>query len=119
MIDEAALRRMKPNAYLINTARGGLVDEAALVRALQEGWIAGAGLDVLTEEPPAPDNPLLAMENVIVTPHNAFTSEPAIRELAYKAALHVAQALRGEPVDNIVNPSVLTQNNYRLSSGNS
>ena len=116
MIDEAALRRMKPTAYLINTARGGLVDEAALAHALTAGWIAGAGLDVLTEEPPSPDNPLLALDNVIVTPHAAFYSEPAIHELAYKAALHVAQALRGEQPDNIVNPAVLNQDNFRLAA---
>lgn len=115
MIDEAALRRMKPSAYLINTARGGLIDEAALIRAVREGWIAGAGLDVLTQEPPDPDNPLLSLDNVLVTPHAAFYSEMSIPELAYKAALHVAQALGGETPDNIVNPTVLEQENCRLS----
>jgi len=117
MIDEAALRRMKPTAYLINTARGALVDEVALVTALREGWIAGAALDVLSEEPPSPTDPLLALDNVLITPHAAFYSEPAIQELAYKASLHVAQALRGERPGNIVNPLVLEQENYRLKAG--
>ncbi|MFN2203538.1 MAG: C-terminal binding protein [Caldilineaceae bacterium] len=116
MIDEAALRQMKPTAYLINTARGALVDESTLLRALAEGWIAGAGLDVLASEPPETDNPLLSLDNVIVTPHAAFYSQAAVEELAYKASLHVAQALRGERPDNIVNPSVLKRDNYRLAT---
>ncbi|HZR02035.1 MAG TPA: D-2-hydroxyacid dehydrogenase, partial [Burkholderiales bacterium] len=76
LIDEAALRRMKRSAILINTARGGLVDEAALVRALKEKWIAGAGIDVLTNEPPRSGNPLLDLRlpNLIVTPHIAWAS---------------------------------------------
>jgi D-3-phosphoglycerate dehydrogenase len=62
---------MKPTAVLINTSRGPVVDEAALIRALREGWIATAALDVFEQEPPAADNPLLAMEHVVVTPHSA------------------------------------------------
>jgi D-3-phosphoglycerate dehydrogenase / 2-oxoglutarate reductase len=114
MIDADALRRMKPTAYLINTARGAVIDEDALLRALSERWIAGAALDVLSEEPPDPDHPLLSLDNVIITPHAAFYSETSIHELAYKAALHVVQALRGERPDNIVNPEVLSQENCRL-----
>ena len=114
MIDEHALRRMKPNAYLINTSRGALIDEDALLRALSEGWIAGAALDVLTAEPPPPENPLLRLDNVIITPHAAFYSETSIQELAYKASLHVVQALRGEQPANIVNPQVLGQANCRI-----
>jgi D-3-phosphoglycerate dehydrogenase len=71
LIGEPQLRRMKPTAVLINAARGPVVDEAALIRALQEGWIAGAGLDCFEEEPPSRDNPLLKMENVVLTPHSA------------------------------------------------
>jgi len=71
LIGEPQLRRMKPTAVLINAARGPVVDEAALIRGLQAGWIAGAGLDCFEEEPPAPDNPLLKMENVVLTPHSA------------------------------------------------
>jgi phosphoglycerate dehydrogenase-like enzyme len=69
LIGEKELRRMKPTAVLLNTSRGPVVDEAALVRALQERWILAAGLDVLEEEPPAADNPLLRMDNVVLTPH--------------------------------------------------
>lgn len=114
LIGEAELREMKTTAFLINTSRGGLIDEAALIKALQEGWIAGAALDVLQDEPPPPEHPLLHMDNVIVTPHAAFYSETAIRELAERAASHVAQTLRGEDPDNIVNPEVLKQSNCRL-----
>jgi len=75
LIGERELRRMKPSSILINTARGPIVDEPALVRALTEGWIAAAGLDVLEDEPPAPDNPLLKLENTVITPHAAGFSD--------------------------------------------
>ena len=113
LIDERALRLMKPTAYLVNTARGAIINEDALYQALTEGWIAGAALDVLTEEPGAPGHPLLALDNVIVTPHAAFYSGTAIEELEQKAAEHVAQVLRGEVPTNIVNPAVMEQPNYR------
>jgi D-3-phosphoglycerate dehydrogenase len=77
LVGEAQFRLMKPTAYFLNNGRGKVVDEAALIRALQEGWFAGAGLDVLELEPPAPDNPLLAMDNVILTPHMASASDYA------------------------------------------
>ncbi|HET6172732.1 MAG TPA: C-terminal binding protein [Gaiellales bacterium] len=114
LIGEQALRGMKPSAYLINTSRGALVDEAALQRALTEGWIAGAALDVLGQEPPRPDHPLLALGNVIATPHAAFYSETAIAELETKAARNVAAVLRGEVPVNLVNPAVLELPAYRL-----
>ncbi len=114
MIGERELRLMKPAAYLINTARGAIVDEAALVRALREGWIAGAALDVLVTEPPDPASPLLALDNVIVTPHVAFASASSIEDLRARAAEHVVQALRGEVPSNLVNPAVLEQPNCRL-----
>ena len=117
MIGREALRRMKPSAFLINTARGAVIDEPALLEALQHGWIAGAGLDVLVREPPDPDDPLLALPNVIVTPHAAFYSEPAIAELEHKAAERVADALRGQIPTNVVNPAVLAQDNLRLRVG--
>ncbi len=113
LIDEAALRRMKPNAVLINTSRGAIVEETALLRALTEGWIAGACLDVLAQEPPAADQPLLALPNVIVTPHAAFYSQASIAELQRKAAANVADVLQGRRPQHIVNREVLGQANCR------
>jgi D-3-phosphoglycerate dehydrogenase len=113
MIGEAQLRRMQPTAWLINTSRGALVDEAALVRALDEGWIGGAALDVLASEPPAADHPLLGRQNAIITPHVAFASAEAVVELRRRAAEHVACVLRGKRPPHIVNPAVLDQPNLR------
>jgi D-3-phosphoglycerate dehydrogenase len=106
---------MKPTAYLVNTARGLLVDEDALYHALTENWIAGAALDVLLVEPADPRHPLLQLENVIVTPHAAFYSEESIVDVRYRAASNVAQVLRGEVPSNLVNPAVLSQSNCRLA----
>jgi len=97
LVGERELRMMKPSAYLINTARGPIVSEAALVRALQEGWIAGAALDVLEREPPGSDHPLLGLDNVVLTPHVAFYSEESLQELQRKAAEEVARVLSGQP----------------------
>jgi D-3-phosphoglycerate dehydrogenase len=107
------LRLMKPSAYLINTSRGALVDEDALLRALKERWIAGAALDVLRTEPPPADHPLLALDNVIVTPHAAFYSETAIAELQAKAATNVARVLTGYLPHTVVNPDVRDRPAYR------
>lgn len=115
MMDAAALAAMKPGAHLINTARGALVDEAALLAALDAGRLAGAALDVLGSEPPPPDHPLLRHPRVIATPHTAFYSEAAIVDLTTKAARHVAQALAGQVPDRVVNPAVLAQPNCRLA----
>lgn len=109
LINAAVLRRMKPTAFLINTARGAVVEEEALVRALKEGWIAGAGLDVLEREPPAPDTPLLGMENVLLTPHAAFYSLGSLSEVKRRAAAAVAAVLRGERPESVVNPEVYTR----------
>jgi phosphoglycerate dehydrogenase-like enzyme len=97
LVDAAALARLKPGACLINAARGALVDEAALLEALNAGRLAGAALDVLTVEPPLPDQPLLHHPRVIVTPHSAWCSEEAEAELWQRAAEDVARVLRGEP----------------------
>ena len=117
IINADSLRRMKPSAYLINTARGGLIDEAALASTLHEKSIAGAALDVLSQEPPPPDHPLLTTPNTIITPHAAFYSSASIGELAEKAARHVAQSLQGQAPANVVNPQVLSQANCRLGQG--
>jgi D-3-phosphoglycerate dehydrogenase len=106
LIDEAFLRRMKPTACLINTSRGPVVDEQALIRALQEGWIAGAALDVQEREPPAPDNPLLRLPNVVLTPHAAYYSAAAVAQVPRRCGEEVARALRGQRPRHVVNPEV-------------
>jgi D-3-phosphoglycerate dehydrogenase len=103
LIDETALRQMKPTAYLINTARGRIVDEDALVQALEQGWIAGAALDVLCTEPPQRDHPLQRLDNVILTPHVAFYSEESLQDLQRKAAEEVVRVLTGQPPCYAVN----------------
>jgi D-3-phosphoglycerate dehydrogenase len=97
IIGATAFARMKKGALLINTARGPLVDEAALVAALDSGLLGGAALDVVTTEPPAKDSPLLGRDNVILTPHTAFYSVEALEELQTKCASDVARVLSGEP----------------------
>ena len=107
IIGERELTRMKPTAILVNTSRGGLVDEQAVAAALHAGRLGGVGLDVLSQEPPPPDHPLRQVPNVILTPHLAFYSREAVVELQTKAAEEVARALRGEPPRSPVNPDVL------------
>jgi D-3-phosphoglycerate dehydrogenase len=82
LIDERALKSMKRSAFLINTARGGIVDQRALERAMREGWIAGAGLDVFEPEPPAPDSALLRFPNVVVSPHMAAHTNESLQAMA-------------------------------------
>ena len=107
LIDEEALRKMKPNAILINSSRGPVVDEGALIIALQEGWILGAGLDVLEQEPPDPDNPLLGMGNVVLTPHAAHYSELSMELRPRRYGVEIAAVLDGRKPVNLVNPQVL------------
>jgi glyoxylate reductase len=98
MIGEAEFRSMKPTATLINTARGGVVDQAALVRALREGWIDSAGLDVQQTEPNAdPNDPLLSLPNCVVLPHIGSASESARVALVMKAVSNVEAILAGQP----------------------
>lgn len=106
LIGEKELRKMKETAFLINTARGPIVDEAALVKALREGWIKGAAIDVFEQEPTPPDNPLLKLDNAIVTAHAmAFTDEFLYRvwEQIYR---QISQLIRGERPEGVVNPAV-------------
>lgn len=114
MIGEAELRQMRRDAYLINTARGPVVQQAALVRALKEGWIAGAALDVFDPEPPPPDSPLYQLDNLILTPHVAGITVEARRDLALSAATQILQVLRGERPPHLVNPQVWGQVQERL-----
>ena len=100
LIGEAELRRMKPTSFLINTARGPVVSDAALYRALSEGWIAGAGLDDIEEEPARrhnwkPVNPLFTLPNAVITPHAAYYSEEAIAAVRDFAAHEVVRVLPG------------------------
>jgi D-3-phosphoglycerate dehydrogenase len=96
LINAAAFAKMKKGAFVVNTARGPLVDEAALVAALDSGHLGGAALDVVTIEPLATDSPLLGRDNVILTPHTAFYSVEALEELQSKCASDVARVLLGE-----------------------
>lgn len=106
LFNEAAFRKMKPSAYFLNLARGPIHDQRALYRALKEGWIAGAGLDVLEKEPPDPGDPILTLDNVVFTPHYASYTEEAYQELRVKTAENGAAVLRGEFPKYLVNPEV-------------
>ena len=101
-VDRALLARMKPKAFLLNTARGGLVDEAALRAALEAGKLAGAGFDVASREPIEPSNPLLGAPNLVLTPHLAWASLAARRRLMEATARNVESFLAGVPI-NVVN----------------
>ena len=98
------LRQMKPTALLINCARGGIVDEAALIRALKEGVIAGAGLDVTVEEPLRPENPLCAAPNLILSPHSAAQTREATIRAATMCAEGCIAVLHGEKWPAVANP---------------
>jgi D-3-phosphoglycerate dehydrogenase len=106
LIGEKFFRRMKPTAILINTSRGPVVDEAALARALEEKRLAGAALDVWEEEPVRRDHPLLAMDNVIATPHAAYFSSPAVAAVPRRCGEEIARVLSGQRPLNVVNPEV-------------
>jgi len=106
LIDEKFFRRMKPTAILINTSRGPVVDEQALTRALHDGRLAGAALDVWEDEPIAHDNPLLAMDNVIATPHAAYFSTAAVAAIPRRCGEEIARVLTGQRPLNVVNPDV-------------
>ncbi len=103
-------QQMKSDSLLVNTARGPLVDVQDLAAALDEGQLAGAALDVMPEEPPPSDSPLLGRDNVILTPHTAFYSEEALLDLQTKAAQDVARVLSGERPKYPINPQVLKSN---------
>ncbi len=102
MLDTAAFARMKPTAIVVNAARGGVIDQAALTRALQNGTIAGAGLDVLEVEPPTGDDPLLTLPNVVVLPHIGSATVETRRAMLECAVDNVGACLRGEPCDYVL-----------------
>ncbi len=112
MIGEDEIRQMPRGSFLVNTARGGIVDTGAVIAALADGHLAGAGIDVLEKEPPPPDSPVLAAwrdpdhpahDRLILNPHTAFYSEEGCAEFRVKGALEALRALRGEPLRNVVN----------------
>jgi len=107
LVGEEILRAMKPTAFVVNTARGGIVDQDALLRALTDGWIAGAAVDVFEPEHLPADHPLLAQPNLIATPHVAFYSEESVHDLEVLAAENVAAILTGRRPRWLVNPEVL------------
>ena len=107
LLTEHHFRQMKPEALFVSTGRGPTVDEAALIRALKEGWIAAVGLDVLEQEPPSPDNPLLTMDNVILTPHVASASARFDPVRKRRVGQEIALVLSGRWPRSCVNPSVL------------
>jgi D-3-phosphoglycerate dehydrogenase len=108
MFDAARLARMRASAYLVNTARGGIIDEAALHSALTRGVIRAAGLDVFDREPPDLDNPLLKLDNVLTAPHMAGVTRESFERMAIAVANNLLSVLDGKPnVDNVVNKEVL------------
>jgi lactate dehydrogenase-like 2-hydroxyacid dehydrogenase len=106
LIDARALAKMKPGAVLVNTSRGGVVDQAALYEALRSGHLFGAGLDVTDPEPMRADDPLLTLPNCLVVPHIASASQRTRDRMAQKAAANLLAGLRGEPLPDTVNPEV-------------
>jgi len=106
MIGERELRSIPQGSYLVNASRGPVVDEQALIRVLQDGHLAGAALDVTDPEPPLPDNPLLGMENVIVTPHIASNTDLGVHAMMHGVADQIAQVIAGEPPRSMVDPGV-------------
>jgi len=106
MIGEAQLRAMKPTALFVNAARGALVDQSALARALEEGWIAGAALDALDPEPPAADDPILRAPNCIITPHNSSQTAETSRRVNAQVCESIINVLAGRRPRFVVNPVV-------------
>ncbi|RCK49834.1 hydroxyacid dehydrogenase [Thalassospira profundimaris] len=117
LINAQSLQSMNPQSYLINTARGGLIDEAALLPALQSGHIAGAGLDTFEQEPPAQNNPLMNERTVVVTPHVGGVTAGAGRRVGVLAVEGIIKLLDGEEIaqERIVNPEIFTTGKARLS----
>ena len=113
IVGEPEISWMKPDAIIINTARGPVMDEVALVQALKAGRIGGAGLDVFEKEPVAPDNPLLKLDNVILTPHTAALTRECVIRLATAAAQCVIDVLDGKIPKNVANPQILKSEKWK------
>ena len=115
LLGEAQLRRMKPGSYLINTARGALVDEGALVRALREGWLGGAALDAFVVEPLPPDHPLRHSPNVLLTPHLASFARETGERVSLTAAQAIVDLVAGRQPQFVVNPEVFKAHQLRVA----
>jgi phosphoglycerate dehydrogenase-like enzyme len=113
LIGERQFRLMRPSAYFINTARGPIVDQRALTRALREKWIAGAGIDVFEKEPVDPADPLLQLDNVILAPHALAWTEELARDNGLEACDHILSVASGEVPDGVVNREVLTRPGFQ------
>jgi D-3-phosphoglycerate dehydrogenase len=113
LVDEAALSLMKSDAILINASRGGVVNEAALIKALENRKISGAGLDVFSEEPVPADDPLLKLDNVILTPHTAALTTECVTRMATEAAGCVIDVFAGRQPPNVANPHVLGSGRWK------
>jgi D-3-phosphoglycerate dehydrogenase len=107
MVDHAFLHRMKPGSFLVNTARGELIDEVALQHALKQGHLRGAALDCFSKEPPGADHPLLRLPQVIVTPHTGSHTDEAMNTMGWMSLEACLAVLRGERAKHVVNPEVL------------
>jgi len=119
LIGEAQLRMMKPTAYLVNTSRGGLIDEGALAKSLREEWIAGAALDVFTPEIPQPDNPLLGKDiyfKTLYSPHAAALNPEVMWQMPIVQMENCLSALRGEVPEFVVNPEVIPRWRERVKA---
>jgi phosphoglycerate dehydrogenase-like enzyme len=113
LVGEAHFRMMKPTAFFINTARGPIVDQRALVKALEEGWIQGAGIDVFEKEPPDPNEPLLALDNVILAPHALAWTEEIARDNGLEACDNILAIARGEIPHGVVNREVIARPGFQ------
>lgn len=113
LVGEAQFRMMKPTAFFINSARGPIVQQAALARALRERWIAGAGIDVFEKEPPDPEDPLLALDNVILAPHALAWTEEIVRDNGLEACDNILAVFRGEVPEHVVNREVLARPGFQ------
>jgi len=114
LIGEKELRKMKKTAFLINTARGPIIDEAVLIKALREEWIRGAAIDVFDEEPTPPDNPLLKLDNVIVTAHAMAFTDEYLTEVWEQIHRQISQVIRGEVPEGVVNREVWDQPGFQV-----
>ncbi|MGN0909529.1 MAG: NAD(P)-dependent oxidoreductase, partial [Succinivibrio sp.] len=103
MIGRAEIALMRPNAVVVNAGRGGIIDEQALARALEEGRIFAAGIDTFEQEPPERDNPLLRLGNTVVSDHTAWYTSESVKELQHKAAMEVLRAFNGDELLHQVN----------------